>query len=113
MRARSRPLPRSSAGFIVADGFSVDPEAIADAVERMADFQRAAEALLSEIDATVKNLHISWAGEGAVAHSKAHQQWAGGAAMMREALGRLHSAGTGAHGNYTGVITANQTMWSS
>jgi WXG100 family type VII secretion target len=113
MRTRNRPHRRLCAGFIVVDGFSVDPDAIADAVQRMAEFQRAAEGLLSEIDATVKNLHISWTGEGAAAQSEAHRQWSHGAVMMREALDRLHTAGTGAHGNYTGVMTANQKMWSS
>lgn len=97
----------------MADGFSVDPAAIADALERMTDFQRAAEGLLAEIDATVKNLHITWTGEGAAAQSEAHEKWSRGAAMMREALGGLHSAGTDAHGNYTGVMAANQKMWSS
>jgi WXG100 family type VII secretion target len=113
MRARSRHHRSPCTGFIVADGFSVDPEAIADALERMTEFQRAAESLLSEIDATVKNLHISWTGEGAAAHADAHEQWSRGAAMMRQALDRVHTAGTEAHGNYTGVMTANQKMWSS
>jgi WXG100 family type VII secretion target len=97
----------------VADGFAVEPEAIADAVQRMTDFQRAAEALLAEIDATVKNLHVIWSGEGAAGQAEAHRRWTRGAAMMREALDQLHRAGAGAHGNYTGAITANQKMWSS
>ena len=97
----------------MADGFAVDPEAIADALERMTEFQRAAEGLLAEIDATVKSLHVTWSGEGAAAHAVAHKLWTHGAAMMREALGQLHTAGTGAHGNYTGAIAANQKMWSS
>jgi WXG100 family type VII secretion target len=96
----------------VADFFSVDPEAVADALDRMTDFQRTAEALLGEIDSTVKNLHVTWSGDAAVAHADAHQRWARGAAMMREALDQLHKAGTGAHGNYTSVIEANQKMWS-
>lgn len=42
-----------------------------------------------------------------------HERWSRGAAMMREALGQLHTAGSGAHGNYTGVSSVNQKMWSS
>jgi WXG100 family type VII secretion target len=99
-------------GFIVAEQFAVDPEAIADALDRMTDFQRTAEALLSEIDTSVKNLHLTWSGDGAAAHSEAHDSWTTGAAMMREALGQLRTAGSGAHGNYTDAIAANQKMWS-
>lgn len=104
---------RICAGFTVADHFAVDPEAIADALDRMTDFQRTAEALLAEIDTTVKNLHVTWSGEAATAHTDAHDRWSRGAAMMREALDQLHKAGSGAHGNYTAVIAANQKMWST
>jgi WXG100 family type VII secretion target len=98
---------------MVADQFAVDPGAIADALDRMTDFQGAVEGLLAEIDTTVKNLHVTWSGEGAASHAEAHERWSRGAAMMREALDQLHKAGTGAHGNYTGVIAANRKMWSS
>ncbi|CAN5831180.1 pore-forming CpnT exporter EsxE [soil metagenome] len=97
----------------MADGFAVDPAAISDALERMTEFQSTAEGLLGEIDATVKNLHLTWSGEAAAAQSQAHERWSRGAAMMREALDQLHTAGTGAHHNYTGAISANQKMWST
>ena len=97
----------------MAEQFAVDPEAIADALDRMTDFQRTAEALLSEIDTTVKNLHVTWSGEGAAAHTEAHDRWTRGATMMREALDQLHKAGSGAYGNYAAVIAANQKMWST
>jgi WXG100 family type VII secretion target len=97
----------------VADVFAVDPEAIADALDRMTEFQRVAEGLLTEIDTTVKNLHVTWSGEAAAGHAEAHERWSRGAAMMREALGQLHTAGTDARGNYTGAISANQKMWST
>jgi hypothetical protein len=68
----------------MAEPFQVDPDALADAVERMAEFQRYAENVLSEIDSLVSNLHATWTGEGAAAHAEAHRQWARGEAMMRE-----------------------------
>jgi uncharacterized protein YukE len=43
--------------------FRVDPEALADAVERMAEFQRYAESMLAEIDSQVANLHATWSGK--------------------------------------------------
>ena len=96
----------------MADAFRVDPEALADAVQRMAEFQRYAESMLSEIDSLVSNLHATWSGEAAAAHAEAHQHWARGEAMMREALGRLRTAGATAHGNYTGAMSTNLAMWS-
>ncbi|CAN5381696.1 pore-forming CpnT exporter EsxE [soil metagenome] len=97
----------------MADAFAVDPEGLADAVERMSTFQTALDGLLSEIDSVVRGLHEGWNGEAASAHTIAHQYWTQGAADMREALGRLHTAGGGAHGNYTGAISTNTNMWSS
>jgi WXG100 family type VII secretion target len=96
----------------MADAFQVDPDALADAVERMSDFQRYAESMLSEIDSLVSNLHATWTGEGATAHAEAHRHWAQGEAMMREALAQLRTAAHTAHGNYTGAMAKNLSMWS-
>ncbi|MFZ1177184.1 MAG: WXG100 family type VII secretion target [Mycobacterium sp.] len=96
----------------MAEAFRVDPEALADAVQRMAEFQRYAEDMLTEIDSRVMRLHATWTGQGAAAHAEAHRHWARGEAMMREALAQLKSAAAAAHGNYTGVMAQNLSMWS-
>jgi WXG100 family type VII secretion target len=96
----------------VAEAFKVDPEALSDAVERMSEFQRYAESMLTETDSLVGNLHTTWTGEGAAAHAEAHQHWARGEAMMRAALTQLRSAVHTAHGNYTGAAAKNLSMWS-
>ncbi|MEE3063707.1 MAG: WXG100 family type VII secretion target [Actinomycetota bacterium] len=96
----------------MAEAFRVDPQTLADAVQRMAEFQRYAESMLSEIDSLVSNLHTTWTGVGAAAHAEAHQHWARGEAMMREALARLRTAGATAHSNYTGAMSTNLAMWS-
>lgn len=96
----------------MAEAFRVDPEALADAVQLMAEFQRRAEDLLAEIDSRVTRLHAAWTGEGAAAHAEAHRHWARGEAMMREALARLRTAGATAHRNYTGAMAQNLSMWS-
>ena len=96
----------------MAEAFRVDPEALADAVRRMAEFGRRTEDMLGEIDSLVKDLHVMWTGEGAAAHAEAHRHWARGEAMMREALTRLRAAGATAHRNYTGAMSANAGMWS-
>ena len=96
----------------MAEAFRVNPEALADALERMDAFQRVSAALLDEIDAVVKNLHIGWDGEAAAAHTRAHERWAHGAAVMDRALSTLHRSGSGAHQNYTQAMETNKKMWS-
>jgi WXG100 family type VII secretion target len=96
----------------VADAFRVDPETLTDAVERMAEFQRYAENMVSEIDSLVSNLHTTWTGDGARAHAEAHQHWARGEAIMREALAQLRATAHTAHANYTGAIAKNLSIWS-
>jgi len=89
----------------MAEAFRVDPQALADSVQRMTEFQRHAESMLAEIDSLVTNLHATWAGEGAAAHADAHRRWARGEAMMREALAQLRTAGATAHPSTTRAPT--------
>lgn len=96
----------------MAEAFRVDPQALADAVQRMTEFQRYADDTLTEIDSRVTRLHAAWTGQGAAAHAEAHQHWARGEAMMREALAQLTNAAATAHGNYTGAVSTNLAMWS-
>jgi WXG100 family type VII secretion target len=96
----------------MAEAFSVDPEVLADAVQQMAEFQRDAEGMLTEIDSLVTNLHVTWSGEGASAHAEAHRHLSRGEQMMREALAQLQEVADTAHGNYTDARTANLRMWS-
>jgi uncharacterized protein YukE len=95
----------------VTEAFAVDPEALAEAVQRMAAFQRYAEDMLGEIDALVR-LQGTWTGQGAAAHAGAHRHWARGEAMMRKTLAQLTTAGATAHANYTGVMSTNLSVWS-
>ena len=96
----------------MAEAFRVDPQALADAVRRMAEFGRHTEGMLGEIDSLVTDLHATWTGQGAAAHAEAHQRWVRGEAMMREALAQLGKLATTAHGNYTGAMSTNLGMWS-
>ena len=96
----------------MAEAFRLDPQALADTVQQMVEFQRHAERMLAEIDSLVTNLHATWTGQGAAAHAEAHRHWARGEAMMREALAQLRAAGATAHLNYTGAMSTNSAMWS-
>ena len=95
----------------MAEAFRVDPEALANAVQRMTEFQHRAEDMLVEMDSRITRLHAGWTGEGAAAHAEAHGHWARGEAMMREALAQLRTAGETAHRNYTGAMATNLAMW--
>ena len=90
----------------------MDPQALADTVQRMVEFHRHVESTIAEIDSLVTNLHATWTGQGAPAHAEAHRRWARGEAMMREALAQLRTAGATAHRNYTGAMSTNSAMWS-
>jgi len=46
----------------VADAFSVDPEALADAIQRIGEFMRHTESVVDEIDSLVTHLHQTWSG---------------------------------------------------
>lgn len=96
----------------MADAFSIDPSALADATQRMSEFVRHTESVVAEIDSLVTHLHRTWSGEAAAAHAEAHRHWSRGEATMREALKAMKAAGTAAHHNYTDVMATNTTMWS-
>jgi WXG100 family type VII secretion target len=96
----------------MAEAFRLDPQALADTVQQMVEFQRHAESMLAEIGSLVTSLHATWTGQGAAAYAEAHQHWARGEAMMREALARLRAAAGTAHRNYTGAMSTNLAMWS-
>lgn len=96
----------------MTDAFSVNPEALADALQRMAEFEQHVENMVGEIDSLVRNLHVTWSGQAAAAHAEAHKHWSRGEAMMREALAQLKTAGAAAHQNYTSAMATNKTMWS-
>lgn len=95
----------------MADPFSVDPEALADATQRMGEFLQHAESVVAEIDSLVIRLHLTWSGRAAAAHAEAHRHWTHGEATMREALNHLQSASSTAHHNYTQAMATNSAMW--
>jgi WXG100 family type VII secretion target len=96
----------------VADAFSVDPDALANAIQQMAEFVQHTESVVTEIDTLVTHLHGTWSGQAAEAHAEAHRHWSQGEATMRQAIAQLRAAGSAAHHNYTGAMTTNTSMWS-
>ena len=53
--------------FTMADAFSVDPEALADAIEWMGEFVRHIKSVIAEINSLVTHLHSTWSGQAAAA----------------------------------------------
>jgi WXG100 family type VII secretion target len=98
--------------FSVADPFSVDPAALADALQRMGDYVQHTESVVAEIDLLVRHLHQTWSGQTAAAHAEAHHHWSHGEETMRAALNQLKTAGGTAHRNYTQAMATNSAMWS-
>ncbi|KAA8959488.1 WXG100 family type VII secretion target [Mycobacterium sp.] len=96
----------------MSETFRVDPEALADAAARMGEYARYAESMVSEIESLIAHVHVTWSGEAADAHRRAHRHWVGGEAMMRAGLAQLRAAGTTAHANYTSAMAVNLDMWS-
>lgn len=75
--------------MLMSEPIRVDPEALADAVKRMTEFGRYAEAVLAQVDSLVAQLPSSRTGKSATAHAEALRHWARGTAMMHAALARL------------------------
>ncbi|MGA7467090.1 MAG: WXG100 family type VII secretion target [Mycobacterium sp.] len=96
----------------MADAFSVDPDVLVDALQRMREFIQHTENVVAEVNSLVTQLHGTWSGHAATAHAEAHRHWAHGEAAMREALAHLQTAGSTAYKNYTGAMAANMSMWS-
>ena len=96
----------------MSDEFGVDTEKLMAIVEKLARFDARAEAMIAEADSHVAGLHATWVGEAAATQADAHRRWSEGAQQMRDALAKLCDAAHTAHGNYSGAIKNNQTMWS-
>jgi WXG100 family type VII secretion target len=96
----------------MADTFSVDPDALAEALERMHEFVHHTESVVAEVNSLVAQLHQTWLGQAAAAHAEAHRHWSHGEATMRDALSHLKAVGAVAQQNYTGAMAANMSLWS-
>lgn len=97
----------------MSDEFGVDTDKLMAIVEQMAQVDSRVEAMIAEADSQVASLHATWEGTAAATQADAHRRWSEGAQEMREALAKLREAALKAHGNYTGAVKNNTTMWSA
>ncbi|OMC01062.1 hypothetical protein A5733_03255 [Mycobacterium sp. NS-7484] len=91
--------------------FKVDPAVLLAAADRMAQFEQHMEQTLAQLAAVEHQLGATWDGEGGRAQAAAQQQWAEGAAEMRQALAHLRVIAEGAHENYHGAAQMNLRNW--
>lgn len=90
--------------------YSVDLEELAGVAAGMKAFQTSFEQRLGQLEKLVSDLHLTWHGEAAAAHLRAHQQWVTGAREMHEGISDMHGAATTAHDNYHSAGTSNAEM---
>jgi WXG100 family type VII secretion target len=95
----------------MADPFTVDTDALAQAAERMREYIQHTASVVAEANSLMAHLHETWTGLAATAHAEAQRKWERGDLMMREALGQLETAGRTAHQNYTQAADTNMKMW--
>ena len=89
----------------------VDLSQLTDLVDRMELLQRHLVQAHDDAAARVRELHMSWTGGAAFAHSAAHAQWSAAAAEVQDALAVLRSIAATAHRNYAAASLANRRMW--
>lgn len=89
----------------------VDLDRLADIVDQMGRFEACLESALAEIDGRVDRMHMTWTGDAAAAHRRAHEEWIRGVAEMRAGFATMRRNARIAHENYRNAIEANGGMW--
>ena len=93
--------------------FSVDTSALAERILEMDRFVDTVQQQLDALDQAVARLHVTWQGDAAAAHRRAHAEWRQGAEDMRKAVAAMRAAAQIAHDNYESAASANARMWGS
>lgn len=96
---------------MATDRFSVELDELLRVVDGMAACERELRELAEELGRRVRALHETWEGSAAVAQQSAQLAWESGFRGMREALGRMRTAGRAAHEHYAGALATNVAMW--
>jgi WXG100 family type VII secretion target len=93
------------------DRYRVDLDRLADLIDQISKFDKGIESALGDVDKRVDRLHMTWAGQAAAEHRRAHAEWTRGVVEMRAGLAEMCANAKIAHGNYHSAITANSRMW--
>ena len=90
---------------------AVDPDRLADFVERLRFVQAELDAARDGVADRIRADRTDWAGSAAAAHEAAHNQWQAGAREVQDALAALHAIVRTAQVNYAAAIDANRRVW--
>lgn len=93
--------------------YTADLDLVSERIAQMAAFEKTLEERLSQVQASLDQLHYTWTGQAASAQKAAHAKWSQGAAEMREALADLRKVVEVARTNYGNAADANVAMWNS
>ncbi len=91
--------------------YTVDPDELIAIVRELKTCRTNLERNLTDLRRQMKVLQDSWEGLSADAQAVAQEEWEQGMETMNFALQDLTDASEYAHGNYTGAIQLNMTMW--
>lgn len=89
----------------------VDLDLLDDTVAELSRCGAALDDLLDDVSRRVTALHLTWAGEAALAQDTAQAEWEDGFRQLRDALASMRAAGRVAHGNYRDAAATNLQMW--
>lgn len=90
---------------------AVDLDLLAHTCDSLAAVGGRLGALLDDVRARNRALHLAWGGQAATAAAEAEQRWESAFVAMGEALGAMRAAGRTAYGNYAEAADLNTRMW--
>ena len=93
--------------------YAVDLDELESKIREMVAFERTITRTLTELDASVEHLHLTWTGEAAAAHREAHRTWVDGMRRMSAGLTEIRTAAERAHANYSSAGSTNARMWAA
>ncbi len=94
------------------DTFTIDPDELMAIIGDLKACRVKLTRNLDDLRAQMKILQSTWEGLSADAQAVAQAEWEQGMETMNDALDDLIAANEVAHGNYTGAVQANLSMWS-
>lgn len=92
-------------------GYGVDLDLLEETTASMAQCGRALDDLLDDVAQRVAELHVTWSGQAAAAHTTAQAAWEAGFRAMRDGLATMRAAGEAAGSSYRSAADTNRLMW--
>ncbi|MBO0880217.1 MAG: WXG100 family type VII secretion target [Mycobacterium sp.] len=91
--------------------YRVDLDGLQRLIDATATLESRIEGTVGEIDARIRQLHVTWIGEAATTHRQAHDARLAAAREMQDALNALRQKLVTARTAYHQVGPVNVDMW--